>query len=275
MNWSELYWHRVTPFHVLLWPLSLLFIMVLAFKRLLFRLGILRSVRLPVPIIFVDSITVGDAGKTSLVIWLINALKAFGLRPGIISRGYSENYGSPIPVTISSKLKVVGNRALLIAYQSKDICPIWIGHDRVKVAQALLAAHPECNVLICEDGLQDVRLQRDLEIVVVDNSKQNFGNGLILPAGPLRDSLSRLNKVTAVVMNQKSSRSLVNTGSHVKTFYMRPGNVYFTNLLNPDYRSTISVFRDKSIHVITDSQDFLDQLKYLKINVRSHSAINH
>lgn len=278
MNWSELYWHRITPFHALLWPLSLFFIILLALKRLLYRFDILHSVKLPVPIIIVDSITVGDAGKTSLVIWLINLLKAFGLHPGVISQGYSENYRSPTPATISSKSSIVGNRALLLAYQSKDICPIWVGYDRKKVAQALLTAHPECNVLICDDGLQDLQLQRDLEIVVVDNSKRNFGNGLILPAGPLRDSLSRLNKADVVVMNEKGSKLSIDTGSHVRTFYMRPAEEYFVNLLNPNNHSIISTFKDKFIHVITDinhAQDFLDQLEYLKINVESYSYINN
>ncbi|SDY73144.1 tetraacyldisaccharide 4'-kinase [Nitrosomonas sp. Nm33] len=279
MNWSELYWYRITPLHIiLLWPFSLFFRLSLACKRLLYRLGVLHSIKISVPIIIVDSITVNDAGKTSLVIWLINLLKAFGLRPGIISRGYSENYGSPLAVTISSKSSVVGNKSLLMAYQSKGICPIWIGHDRVKVAQALLTAHPECNVLICDDGLQDLRLQRDLEIVVVDSSKQNFGNGLILPAGPLRDSLSRLNKADAVVMNEKSSKLSINAENQAKIFHMRPGNEYFVNLLNPNNHSEISAFKDKFIHVITDinySHDFLDQLKYLKLNVRSHSVIDN
>lgn len=278
MNWSELYWHRITPLHIVLWPFSLFFRLLLAFKRLLYRLGVLHSVKTSVPIIIVDSITVSDAGKTSLVIWLINLLKTFGLRPGIISRGYSENYGPPLAVTLSSKPSVVGNKSLLMAYQSKGICPIWIGHDRVEVAQALLTSHPECNVLICDDGLQDLRLQRDLEIVVVDNSKQNFGNGLILPAGPLRDSLSRLNKADAVVMNEKSSKLSINAGNQVKIFHMRPGNEYFINLLSPNHHSEISAFKDKFIHVIADINhfhDFLDQLKYLKLNVRSHSVINN
>lgn len=277
MNWSELYWHRITPLHVILWPLSLFFIMLLAFKRLLFRLDVLHSIKLPVPIIVVDSITIEDDGKVSLVIWLINLLKAFGLRPGIISRGYSENYAPPLPVTTSSKSSVVGNKALLMAYQSKGICPIWIGHDRVSVAQALLSAHPECNVLICDDGLQDLRLHRDLEIAMIDNSKLNFGNGLIFPAGPLRDRLSRLNQVDAVVVNEKSSKLSVNAENHVKIFYLRSGNEYFINLLNPNYRVKISTFKDKFIHVITDinhSQDFLDELRYLKLKIKSYSVIN-
>lgn len=278
MNWSELYWQRIIPLHIILWPLSLFFIMFLAFKRFLFKLDILHQIKLPVPVVVVDSITIGDANKGSLVIWLIKLLKACGLRPGIISRGYAEYYGPPVEVTLSNKASLIGNKLLLMVYQSKGMSPVWIGYDRVKVAQALLAAHPECNVLICDDGLQDIRLHRDLEIAVVDNSKQNFGNGLILPAGPLRDSLSRLNKVDAVVMSEKSSMLALNTASQMKTFHMRLGNEYFINLLNPDHHARISSFRDKLIHVITDinhSQDFLDQLRYLKINVKSHSIINN
>ncbi|MCW5600265.1 MAG: tetraacyldisaccharide 4'-kinase [Nitrosomonas sp.] len=278
MNWSDLYWQRITPLHIILWPLSLVLIAIIALKQLLYRRNILRSVRLPIPVIIVDSITVGDSGKTSLIIWLINSLKLYGLHPGIISQGFSENYGPPLPVTTSSKLSEVGSKSLLLAYQSKGTCPIWIGYDRIKVAQALLAAHPECNVLICDDALLYFRLHRDVEIVVVDNSKHNFGNGLVLPAGPLRDSLSRLNKVDGIVMNEKSSKLVIDTKNHVRTFHMKPESECFVNLLDPDKRSTTAAFKDKPIHVITDfshAQSFLEQVRYLKLNVKSHIYLDN
>lgn len=278
MNWSDLYWQRITPLHAILWPLSLCYRSLLALKRILYRRNILHSAKLPVPVIVVDSITVGDADKASLIIWLINLLKALGLYPGVISRGFSENYGPSIPVTVSSKLKVVGSKPLLLAYQSRGVCPIWVGHDRINVAHALLTAHPECNILICDDGLQDLRLPRDIEIAVVDTSKQNFGNGLILPAGPLRDSLSRLNKANAVVMNEKSSKLAIDIKNHVRTFHLRPASEYCVNLLSPNERSDITAFQNKLIHVIVDiahAQNFLDQLKYLKLNIKSFSYLDN
>ncbi len=272
MNWSELYWHRITPLHLLLWPASLLLVLLQSIRRYLYRRTILSAVRLPVPIIVVDSITAESSVKTSLTVWIANSLKAAGLRPGIISRGYPDNHRQPMLVTMNSSVSLTGNKSLLLAYQLRETCPVWIGYDRIKVAQALLKAHPECNVLICDDGLQDLRLQRDFEAIIVDTGSVNSGNGLIMPAGPMRDSFIRLKHADAVIL-AGHQRRIPDIGKQARSFHMNPLREHFGNLAQPELTADMTLFAGKRIHAITrdsDAQNFLDNLKFLKLTVVPH-----
>ncbi|MHB1292307.1 MAG: tetraacyldisaccharide 4'-kinase, partial [Sulfuricella sp.] len=198
MLWLQRQWSRLTPWHVVLLPLSILFGLVAALRRVLYRAGLLRAIRLPVPVIVVGNISVGGTGKTPLVLWLADFLRQQGYHPGIVSRGYGGGTQGVVAVDIRSDPAVVGDEPLLLA--RKSACPVWVGRDRVAAGNALLRAHTECDVLVSDDGLQHYRLGRDLEIVVVDGERK-FGNGLLLPAGPLREGVSHLRSVDAVVVN--------------------------------------------------------------------------
>jgi len=269
MNWSELYWQRITPLHLLLWPVSLLFVLFQSIRRYLYRRAILTAVHLPVPVLVVDSITAATPVKAPLIIQIVSMLRANGLRPGIISHGYTDNYHPPMHVTTNSALQLAGKKSLLLAYHLRETCPIWIGHDRVEVAKALLAAHKECNVLICNDGLQDLRLQRDFEIVIVDTSVINSGNGLIMPAGPLRDSFVRLKHADAVVQTGHQ-RQIPDIDEEIRTFYIAPLKERFFNLLQPELTASAAELANKRIHAVAcdlDIQNFLDSLGFLKITV--------
>lgn len=147
------------------------------------------SVRLPVPVIVVGNLIVGGAGKTPTVIALVQALAQQGWRPGVISRGHGRavhgNGDSPVHVRRDSPPEHCGDEPLLIHLRSG--APVVVARDRVTAAQALLAAHPEVDLLIADDGLQHWRLQRDLQVLVFD--ARGAGNGLTLPAGPLREPM--------------------------------------------------------------------------------------
>ena len=206
MSGYPLSWTRVTALTVLLIPISWLYRIVAAARRALYTIGILRGIRLPVPVIIVGNISVGGTGKTPLVLWLVERLRAAGFMPGIVSRGYipsgamsGARAGSrePRAVGVKDDAALCGDEPVLLARRSA--CPVWIGADRVAVARALLAAHPQCNVIVSDDGLQHYRLARDAEIAVVDGAR-GHGNGLLLPAGPLREPPSRLHGVDAVVI---------------------------------------------------------------------------
>lgn len=191
-------WGRVGLWHVVLAPLSWLFTLVSALRRFAYARGLLKSVKLSVPVIIVGNISVGGTGKTPLVIWLVEQLQRHGYVPAVISRGYGGSAQAITPVFKDSDPVSVGDEPVLIA--RSGLCPVWVGRNRPEVGKALLRAHPECNVIVCDDGLQHYRLQRDIELVVVD-AESGFGNGFRLPAGPLREGKSRLKDVDAIVSN--------------------------------------------------------------------------
>jgi len=170
-----------------LWPVSLAFHALVAARRAAYRVGLLRSTRLPVPVIVVGNIFVGGTGKTPLTIWLVEELRRAGLVPGVVSRGYGTKNAAPVEVRPESSAGEVGDEPALIARRAK--CPVVVGRGRVDAALSLLAAHPEVNVIVSDDGLQHYALQRDVEIVLCD--ERGNGNGWLLPAGPLREPAGR------------------------------------------------------------------------------------
>jgi tetraacyldisaccharide 4'-kinase len=194
-DFAARHWYRLSPISVLLYPLSLVFRLAVAVRRLLYRLGVLRSVRIGIPVVVVGNLTVGGTGKTPLILALSKALRERGLRPGILSRGYRGASASPRAVAAGDDAGDVGDEPLLLAERSG--CPVWIGADRVAAARALRSAHPSCDVILCDDGLQHYRLRRDFEIAVED--ERGVGNGWMLPAGPLREPADR--RVDAKVAN--------------------------------------------------------------------------
>jgi tetraacyldisaccharide 4'-kinase len=168
-------------------PFSLVFRLMVVLRRCLFQLGLLHSTRVRAPVIVVGNIFVGGTGKTPLVIWLVQALRKAGYRPGVISRGYGVQNDVPHEVQSDSLVSDAGDEPVLIAQQA--LCPVMVGRNRVAAANALLAAHPDVNLIVSDDGLQHYALQRDVEIVLFDT--RGIGNGWMLPAGPLREPKNR------------------------------------------------------------------------------------
>ncbi|MDB5804162.1 MAG: lipid-A-disaccharide kinase [Betaproteobacteria bacterium] len=193
---------RLTLRTALLLPASALFAALAALRRALYRAGILKTQRLAVPVLVVGNLTVGGSGKTPLVIALARAFAERGLHPGVISRGYGRIAGAEIEtareVHADSSPAQVGDEPLLIR-RSGAACPVFVGRKRVEAGRALLAAYPETDVIIADDGLQHYALARNAEVAVFD--ARGAGNGYLLPAGPLRESLSRAATLDAVVFN--------------------------------------------------------------------------
>ena len=187
-------WLRRGPLACALWPLSLLFRALAGLRAGLYRAGVLKAERLPVPVIVVGNIFIGGTGKTPLTIWLAQALLAAGFRPGVISRGHGGEGEAPRAVTPQSDTREVGDEPLLIARRAG--VPVVVGRKRVEAGRALLAAHPDVDVLITDDGLQHYALARDIEVVLFDG--RGVGNGWLLPAGPLREPPTRRRDFTVV-----------------------------------------------------------------------------
>jgi tetraacyldisaccharide 4'-kinase len=265
---AEQFWYRVRPAHLILYPLSLLFRAGVAVRRLLHRSGVLRSERLPVPVIVVGNITVGGTGKTPLVLWLADRLLDSGYRPGIITRGYrgTERLQEVSP---GSDPAQAGDEALLLARRSHS--PVFACRDRVAAARALLEAYPACDVLISDDGLQHYRLARDIEIAVVDGER-GLGNGLMLPAGPLREPKGRLAHVDAVVFNGPARADLP------PGFEMRLEGSLLTNLSTPEISREAAAFAGQRLQAVAgigNPQRFFDTLRALGLSFNAQPFPDH
>ena len=177
-------------------PLSWLFGRVSSFRRRRF-LNDPSRYQCPIPVLVVGNITAGGTGKTPVVMALTRSLVAQGRRPGIISRGYGGKNQSPMLVEEGSDPAIVGDEPLMMANETE--VPVVCCRDRSLAAQ-FLVDHANCDVIISDDGLQHYQLRRDFEIAVIDGAR-GFGNGLLLPAGPLREPVARLSDVDAVLVN--------------------------------------------------------------------------
>jgi tetraacyldisaccharide 4'-kinase len=170
-----------------LWPVSWLFAGLVAVRRALYQHGFYKTHTLPVPVIVVGNVMVGGVGKTPITIALVQHLNAQGWRVGVLSRGYGRRTTGQQAVTPNSLAHDVGDEPLLIARSCQ--VPVFVGASRVNAGRALLAQHPDVQVLVCDDGLQHWQLGRDLELCVFD--ERGVGNGHLLPAGPLREAWPR------------------------------------------------------------------------------------
>jgi tetraacyldisaccharide 4'-kinase len=255
-------------------PLSWLFRLLVIVRLGLYRRALLPSYRLPVPVIIVGNLTVGGSGKTPLVLWLVERLREAGWRPGIISRGYGGSAEGAHFVGPVSDPALVGDEPLLLARRSA--VPVFVGADRVLSGRALLAAHPDCNVIVSDDGLQHYRLQRTVEIAVFDG--RGAGNSQLLPAGPLREPLRRLSTVSAVVLNSvEDSTSVALTGAAPR-FAMRLAGQRFFALGDAQRYCSAQDLSGKRLYAIAgigDPARFFAQLDALGLVFEAHPFPDH
>lgn len=176
-------------------PLSWLYANVIRLRRALYRHGWKARVRLPVPVVVVGNISVGGTGKTPLTIALVTALRERGFRPGVVSRGYGGSERGPCLVSDGASPQDVGDEPALMRAHGVQVA---VGRDRPSAAQVLIDAG--CDLIIADDGLQHYRLQRNVEICVIDGQRR-FGNGRLLPAGPMREPVERVRQVDFCVCN--------------------------------------------------------------------------
>jgi tetraacyldisaccharide 4'-kinase len=190
-------WQRRGVVAWLLTPLAAIYYLIYVGRCALYAMQLLRPARIDVPVVVVGNLYVGGTGKTPLTVELVRALIARGWRPGIVSRGYGAQDSQARLVRSEDAARHVGDEPLLIVRATA--APLAIGKRRVAAAQRLRAAHPECDVIVADDGLQHLQLCRDMEIALINH--RGLGNGWLLPAGPLREPRSRLDGVDAIVLN--------------------------------------------------------------------------
>jgi tetraacyldisaccharide 4'-kinase len=234
-------YYKKSSWIYLLIPFSIFFYFFSSLKKYLYKNGFLKTIKIKVPVLIIGNITLGGTGKTPLALDLIEKFLRKGLKPAIISRGYRGSANNITEVFEFSDVSAVGDEALLIKTKTKSKIPVFIGKDRVSVAKILLKKYPETSIIISDDGLQHHRLARDYEIIVVDSQRQ-FGNGLIFPAGPMREGISKLKQVDAVVYKGANSNS---------NFYqMKYITKHFKNLLT-NKKAIFKGIQDKKIVAIT------------------------
>lgn len=272
-NWFQKQWATFTFWHIILIPLSWLFGIVASLRKYLYQHGWLKSYRLNVPVIVVGNINVGGTGKTPLVIWLAEQLKLAGYKPGIISRGYGGSALQVTEVLPDSNATVAGDEAVLIA--ARTDCPVFVSANRVSAGQHLLNTYPECNVIISDDGLQHYRMQRNVEIVVYDSVK-GFGNGALLPAGPLRESKARLKAVDAIVSNGVDRRE---SSKCFNPITMQLVATDFYNLADVQKKANAKTLAQQgaisAVAGIGNPQRFFDQLYGLGLQFESRVYADH
>ncbi len=272
VNWFQKQWASYTTWHILLMPVSWLFGAIVNLRRYLYKIGLLKSDRLGVPVIVVGNINVGGTGKTPLVIWLVEQLKLAGYHPGVISRGYGGNVRQVAEVLPDSSPREVGDEPVLIAARTR--CPVFVSANRIAAGERLLASYSSCNVIVSDDGLQYYRMQRDIEIAVYDGAI-GFGNGELLPAGPLREPLSRLDTVDALVRN--GPVSMVSLKEH-DAFEMRLDASGFYNLIDMQKKSQPQDFSQQRILAIAgigNPQRFFNQLSSMGLQFEKRAFSDH
>ena len=203
-------WQRRGVFAWLLAPASLLYYAFYLCRGALYALRIRQPTRLVVPVVVVGNLYLGGTGKTPLTVELVRALTARGWRPGIVSRGYGARESAPRLVHPGDAARQVGDEPLLIVRATT--APVAIAKRRVEAAHLLRVAHPECDVIVADDGLQHHATGRDMEIALLNH--RGLGNGWMLPAGPLREPRSRLGRVDAIALNGIAQRFPTSPSTH-------------------------------------------------------------
>jgi tetraacyldisaccharide 4'-kinase len=194
--WFNRVWYEEAAPRWWLVPFSLIYGAICAVRRMSYRRGWRARVRIERPVVVIGNLSVGGTGKTPLVMWLSARLRAGGRKPGIVTRGYAGKLRGVHLVAPTADAALVGDEPLLLARGTG--VPVAVGVQRPAAAQLLVDAG--CDVILCDDGLQHYALERDCELAVVD-AERRFGNGWLLPAGPLREPPERLETVQAVIFN--------------------------------------------------------------------------
>ena len=276
-HWIERVWYARSWQYRLLLPLTGLFSLAVAVRRWAYANGIRKPVDTDVPVIVVGNISVGGTGKTPVTIWLARMLMKQGMQPGIISRGYRGNPGpDPLLVSVESEAEQVGDEAIVLAKQCE--CPVVVHPDRAAAARKVVELGVD--VIVSDDGLQHYRLSRDVEIAVVD-AERKFGNGQLLPAGPLREPLSRLAEVDVVLTHH---HALPGPDKEVLSRDSDPG--VFDFCLNPsaviriDHSEIkrLDDFAGKAVHAVAGighPERFFRMLESHHIKVYRHPLPDH
>ena len=264
-SWLNGIWYdRAAPPWWLL-PLSLTYGAVAGSRRYLYVKHLRKSIHLSLPVVVVGNLSVGGTGKTPLVCWLVARLTDLGFKPGVVTRGYGGSFGNVRLVDSFDDPHVVGDESILLARRTG--APVAIGRDRPAASQLLVNAG--CDVVVSDDGLQHYALARDCEIVVIDGDRR-FGNGWLLPAGPLRETPARLAAADVIVVN--GGRALLEGA-----LSMRLDAKGAVSLIGGAAKA-LHEFAGRSVHAVAgigNPERFFNMLRAHGIEVVGHALPDH
>jgi len=272
MKSLDTYWYKPTALSrlllLLLLPLSWLYCAVSSTRRKLYLSGVLQSVKADVPVVVVGNIVAGGSGKTPLLIALCEYVKNKGFKPGVVSRGYGGSFTGVKQLVDSDNAELVGDEPLMI-YRRTGV-PVVVSSDRALAVEALLANN-DCDIVFSDDGMQHYRMVRDMEIAVVDAGRR-FGNGRCLPAGPLRERVTRLDDVNLVVYNGGSD--------NLASYILKALNLIKlggdTELSLADFKATLAP--SSKLHAVAgigNPSRFFDQLRASGLDIIEHGFSDH
>lgn len=271
-QWLQRVWYQGGTGYWFLLPLSGIYWLIISVRGLMYGAGVLKKKRLEVPVIVVGNLTAGGTGKTPVSVWLAKEFTQRGFAPGIVSRGYGgSKSSSPMRVDAASDPEVVGDEPVLLAKRSA--CPVAVDRNRVRAAQML--AESGVDLIIADDGLQHLRLARDYEICVLDGNRW-LGNHLLLPAGPLRETKSRLDSVDQILVNgELGEQGMTAKEQNAISFDLLAVEVC---RLNGSLTRAIDRFDATTVHAVAaigNPARFFDMLRKHGMDVIEHEYPDH
>ena len=273
-KWIHRVWYEDAPSGWVLLPLSGLYWLILSARKFLYDCGVFRTQRAETPVVVVGNITAGGTGKTPTVLWLVEQLRSRGFTPGIVSRGYGgSKANTSMRVEADTDPSIAGDEPVLLARRGR--CPVVVDPDRARAATMLV--DDGADVVIADDGLQHYRLARDYEICVIDGAR-GLGNRRLLPAGPLREGVNRLDDVEQVLVNgvlRRSEREQTTAEQNAISFELVATEVC---RLNGSLARPIGRFAGTTVHAVAaigNPRRFFDLLRLHGIQVIEHEFADH
>lgn len=269
-------WYEEPPGVSVLQPLSWLYGAAISARRAAYHRGWARSQAVGAPVIVVGNLTVGGTGKTPLTIWLAGQLRQRGHEVGLVSRGYGRKQHGMRAVSPASSWQEVGDEPLIL--QQRTGCMTLVGSDRVAAARALVARGAQ--IILADDGLQHLRMRRDCEILVIDGSR-GFGNGRVLPAGPLRERAGRARAADVLVVNGGAEGEPVRgvpPELAARALRMRLAAAGARQVAGPEREQPLEAFRGRPVHAVAgigNPRRFFADLRARGLEVLEHAFPDH
>ena len=268
-------WYSGAAWLYLLWPLSVLYFLIISLRKWCYRKGVFKTYQSALPLIVVGNITVGGTGKSPLVCYLVESLREQGFTPGIVSRGYGAKLGKAQvrEVSVHSLPSEVGDEPLML--KRRLACPVFVSPSRVAAVKAL--EQTTCDIIVADDGLQHYALARDIEICVFDG-KRKWGNGHLLPMGPLREPISRIQSIPFLVNNgTHKAQSYGQAALSQRTFCMSLVAEHLISLKDGSARP-LADFKGQSVHAVAaigHPERFFNTLVNAGLKPNKHAFPDH